>query len=202
MRLEAEPRIEQGASFMFSLKDWMRRAAQLVNGTADKSDASASAIGVVRSGALSISSTLDGPAFSASLVAAISSAAQGAYTTLALPEDFDSNGCYDPTTGRFTPNVPGRYQINAAVYMQGATAGITNSQILLFKNGAQARVFAVDANGLSTQYVCRAGSTVIEMNGATDYLQLAYFGTCASGLLSILGGATTTGFSGFLARRA
>jgi hypothetical protein len=48
MRLEIEPRIEQGPSFMFSLKDWMRRAAQLVNGTADTSDASTKAIAALQ----------------------------------------------------------------------------------------------------------------------------------------------------------
>ena len=49
--------------------------------------------------------------------------------------DLDSDGAYNPATGRFNPQVAGWYQINAAVTVAASATALVYAQVALFKNG-------------------------------------------------------------------
>lgn len=199
IKLESEPRVTPGPGFYASTFAWMRRAALALNPLAD-------AIGEPRGGATSITQTLDGPAFKAYLGATSTGAPLNAMTQLtALSEQFDTASAYDTSNGRFTPKVEGYYLVSARIYLNGVGGNIINAQLHVQKNGAQEAVIAIDADGNFAQpWWQRSGSALIFMNGATDYLNLAYFCTKAAGTCSIIGDAagTLTSWTAHLARRA
>ena len=83
-------------------------------------------------------------------------------------EEFDTNSCFDTTTFRFTPTIAGYYQISGAVYF--STASVNYVAANISKNGSTLKYGAQAANGAFTY-----GSTVsslVYLNGTTDYVQL------------------------------
>jgi len=123
------------------------------------------------------------------------------YTKIQLnTERFDTNSNFDPTTNyRFTPTVAGYYQINYAVYGT-STSTLTAIIAALYKNGAVYEYGTIGTVSGSQQYV---SSTLVSMNGSTDYLEL-YISLTGTGTLSATAssGGTTNYMSGFLARSA
>jgi hypothetical protein len=111
---------------------------------------------------------VNGPAFSA-YANASTSLANGTYTKILFQlEEFDTNSNYDTSTSRFTPTVPGYYQVTFGFYLAGLTAQYAFS--LLYKNGSSFKY----GNTLSA---VAGGSTVnnsflVYMNGSTDYLEV------------------------------
>ncbi len=135
------------------------------------------------------------PAFSAYLGSA-QTISSGATTKVQCnTEEFDTNSCYDNTTNyRFTPNVAGYYQVNCAA-QEGAGASVI-LQINLYKNGSLAKKSSY-VGGVA-YYACTA-STLVYMNGTTDYLEF-YVYASASAVLTT--GSTATYFQASLARSA
>jgi hypothetical protein len=144
----------------------------------------------------------NGPAFSAYQTVSQTGLTSGVVAKITFTaEDFDTANCYDTTTSRFTPNVAGYYQINAAVSLQ--TAASTGSHIIyVYKNGT---TFSRGNRQLSTVSMV-AGLTVsqlIYMNGTTDYLEIHSFSN--AGTFSTEPGSASeriTWFNGYLARSA
>lgn len=87
-------------------------------------------------------------------------------------QDYDTNGIFDPTTGRFTPVSAGYYQVNAR--MRVNTAGI--NALAVARNGTLTYVLGGDSGGT---VLAIGGSALIYCNGTTDYLGLYYFATVA-----------------------
>lgn len=115
------------------------------------------------------------------------------YTKVQLQaEEFDTANCFDSTTNyRFTPNVAGYYQLNGATYVGG------NALIGIYKNGSEYKrgnqVGTVNAMAQLTV------STIIYLNGSTDYVELwAYTGVGAS----LTANSINTYFNGCLIRSA
>jgi hypothetical protein len=142
---------------------------------------------------------LVGPAFSVYRNSA-QSIANSTYTKIQLDtENFDTANCFDSTTNyRFTPTVAGYYQINGIVSMSGNTTGITGSAI--YKNGT------LYCNGsIAPNNVLLGGnsgvSSVIYMNGSTDYVEL-YVWQGSGGSLNTQSGNAYVQFSGSLVRVA
>ena len=109
----------------------------------------------------------NGPAFLATDTATTSSA--GATTQVVFDtEVFDTGNCFDGTT--FTPNVAGYYQVNAAIQMGASVTSASTLQCNLRKNGGN----YLTGIGCSTAgFGCSAQvSSVIYMNGTTDYLDV------------------------------
>jgi hypothetical protein len=78
--------------------------------------------------------------------------------------DFDPMSCWNAAQSRWIPKVAGYYQVNV-------TVGVTGSADVLaavFKNGV---VVLVDNVGNRSGYSCISVSTVVYLNGTTDYLQ-------------------------------
>lgn len=118
-------------------------------------------------------SIINGPAFSAYTNATATVFASGAFTKVALAnEEFDTNSCFDSTTNyRFTPNVPGYYQINGGLSLN-ANAGL--SIVCIFKNGSRYKdgTWQNTTGGLQTHSDV---SSLIYFNGTTDYVELYGF---------------------------
>lgn len=143
-----------------------------------------------------------GPAFSAYQTAGTAQSIPNAtFTKVAFQtKEFDTNNCYDSTTNyRFTPTVAGYYQVNAQVDFVNMVAAGTVFP-MLYKNGAQAK-----AGQRITPPINNLGvvlSTLIYMNGTTDYLEVyVYQASGAAQSLETLG-AYENYFQAFLARSA
>ena len=104
-------------------------------------------------------------------------------------EVFDTDNCYDNTTNyRFTPTTAGKYYVYCNIVGRvGADDNWKTTQMDLYKNGS--RIWRVVGTGLYDQ-VGNLGqayiSTVVDMNGSSDYLEVYGF---------ILGTAGTPEFS-------
>lgn len=138
----------------------------------------------------------NGPAFFAyaSTNQAIS---QGAFTKVNFgTELFDTNSNF--ASSRFTPTVAGYYQLNSAVNY-GGNGTVTYGILCFFKNGGEyVRTTAIQPN----QVLSLNGSTLIYLNGSTDYVEVyAYSGQVNT---TLYGDNTTvfTNFSGTLVRAA
>lgn len=107
-------------------------------------------------------------------------------------EDFDIGGGYDPATSRFQPTVAGYYSVGG-----GYTVATQSTQLILnlFKNEANIRTLAY-----TTQATGVFGSTLIHMNGSSDYLDLraAQYTTAQNTVAAI----SATYFSGYLVAKA
>lgn len=148
----------------------------------------------------SASSQLTGPAFSA-----YSNTTQSltgfVYTKVSLQaEEYDTANCFDTSTYRFTPNVTGYYSVTAAVYLVGGVSAQLSANI--YKNGSnykQGPFTPPATNDMGSNI-----STLVYMNGSTDYIELYAYqtGGSARNLYGVAGSSSTTWFQAFLARAA
>jgi hypothetical protein len=147
----------------------------------------------------------NGPAFSAYANAA-QTVTSNVFTKVALQsKNFDTNSNFDNITNyRFTPTVAGYYQFNAQLCLNGAVA--TQQLVLaIYKNGSTAeRLIDINPSAFlsANSSTVVSSSSLIYMNGSTDYVELYgyyYLGTCT---FSQSSGAITSRFSGSLVRAA
>jgi hypothetical protein len=147
-----------------------------------------------------------GPAFSA-YQSSSQNFNQATWTKIQFQtENFDTNNCFDSTTNyRFTPTVAGYYQVTGSVGQNFSTTGPTNSQVGIYKNGS---LYA--QNGLDTTYSAstvrlywngQGVSSLIYMNGSTDYIELYTYQNGGSGA-STTANSTFTYFSAVMVRSA
>ena len=131
----------------------------------------------IAAGAVTTAKITGGPAFSA-YRNATQSASASTWTKIQLnAENFDTASAYDSTTNyRFTPLVAGYYFVTGTV-----DAVIAGNTVLasLYKNGAEyIRGSRVDAVGVA---INSNFSTVVYMNGSTDFLELYGYTTATGG---------------------
>jgi hypothetical protein len=81
-------------------------------------------------------------------------------------ELYDSGSCFDTSTYKFTPNVAGKYWINATVRM-GTSTDASSCQVEIFKNAASFN--RVNMNNV--HYTSIVNSVIVDMNGSSDYIQ-------------------------------
>lgn len=97
-------------------------------------------------------------------------------------ETFDIGSCYDPTTNyRYTPNKAGIYLVTGLCYVSPAIAS-TIYILSVYKNGS--RYADIDSVYSGTTQFRMCGSTLISMNGSTDYLELYAYNNASSGTSS------------------
>ena len=125
--------------------------------------------------------------------------------------EFDTNGCFNPTSqplylnGIYTPawswapNVPGYYQINAAV---SATSNSTAGSLVYTNIYKQNNIVAQGSSALSSltnsQPWC---GTVLFMNGVSDYVSI-YAWQNSGGALAVGSPQNTVSFNGCFLRPA
>jgi len=110
---------------------------------------------------------------------------------------FDTASCFNTSTYRFTPNVAGYYQIQAACRISGTTA--STDVWAIYKNGSNFAELNVAAS--PAQFDNRVVSSLISMNGTTDYVEFYCYINAASGQ-TFNAGSNVTWFQGFLVRLA
>ena len=116
-------------------------------------------------------------------------------------EEFDTANCFDSTTNyRFTPNVAGYYQMNAAGYFN-SSGSCTRGLLALYKNGVSFKlgnyIPPITVDSLRGVAVL---STLVYANGTTDYFELYGFITATSPQFEE--GQNQTYFNGCLVRSA
>lgn len=82
-------------------------------------------------------------------------------------ERVDNINCF--ASNRYTPNVAGYYQVNAAVQYDGANNANCYATIQLQKNGV---VFAEGSLMPLIQFCSPILSEVVYLNGTTDYIEI------------------------------
>ena len=121
-------------------------------------------------------------------------------------KNFDTNNCFDATTNyRFTPTVAGYYQFNAQLYLAGSST-TTQINLLIYKNGGSYYERIVDLNPSASlaanSEIVVSGSTIMYMNGTTDYVELYGYYYLGTSTFSNNSQASTSRFSGSLVRAA
>ena len=138
-----------------------------------------------------------GPAFSAYL-GSNQTPSNATYTKVQInTESFDTASCFDTSTYRFTPNVAGYYQIQAACRISGT--GVSTDVWAIYKNGSNVAELNVATSPPS--FDNRVVSSLISMNGTTDYVEFYCYVNAASGQ-TFNSGSNTTWFQGYLVRAA
>ncbi len=84
-------------------------------------------------------------------------------------ETFDTNSDYDKDTNfRFTPTVAGKYQVTAAIRWQSLTAGDVLNLFIYKGVGIYASHIITASAADESQHI----TTIVDMNGSTDYLEV------------------------------
>lgn len=114
-------------------------------------------------------------------------------------KDYDTNGCYDTTSNRFTPNVPGYYQINALLYYASASTGYM--RIYLYKNGsAYTQGNMVPFTTQTGQLLCL--NQLVYANGVSDYFEIWGWQSSGGNMNTGSTSRLESNWSAFLARTA
>jgi hypothetical protein len=108
-------------------------------------------------------------------------------------ENADSDGWYDTSTYRFTPQIGGWYFISGVVRTSARNRNLTS----IYKNGT-AWTYGNDVNDAGGGNNSSTISTLVYLNGSTDYVEL-YLYTSSTGQLD---NGNATQWSGFLVRAA
>ncbi len=149
-----------------------------------------------------VTTQVGAPAFSAYLNTNVQNLTLATWTKVQMgTEEFDTASCYDTTNYRFTPTVAGYYQVNALLNFDWSGSQFTSAQIAIYKNGSAYRRGVQESYG---GYGMGSISTLIYMNGTSDYLELYTYIAGGSGP-TIYGGSTPSqidSWSGFLVRSA
>jgi hypothetical protein len=141
-----------------------------------------------------------GPAFSA-FASATTTIAQGTSVKIAFAtEVFDTNNNF--ASSRFTPTVSGYYQINACITFPNFTNTSTAELLsIIFKNGTAYAYGSGFSVATSTHYIMSNVSTVVYLNGTTDYVEIYGFNSIGSSI-SVVAENVFTYFSGAMVRSA
>lgn len=145
--------------------------------------------------------TGNGPVFSAYLASNQSISNSTATKVAFATKTFDTNSFFDTTNNRFLPTVAGYYQVNSVVEIidSGVGSAGIDYYVSIYKNGSEysrgSRITLATGN-YST--ISQGASSVISMNGTTDYLEIFVFYTGTTPVIQ--GSSVLTNFTGALVR--
>ena len=142
------------------------------------------------------------PAFSAYL-SSNQSVSNATYTKVQInTKIFDTNSYYDNSTNyRFTPLIAGYYQVNACVALDSTTTNPNFGRTAIYKNGTNYATSTMSASASAVNTLSPLVSTVIYLNGSTDYLEVYGYNNGATGPLFYTNGSILyTHFSASLVR--
>ena len=113
---------------------------------------------------------------------------------------FDTDNCYDNSTNyRFTPTVAGKYYVYSTLEIGSDTnTGLGTIAGYIYKNGSN---YSSLGKVYNANYIRRSEATlssIIDMNGTTDYLEMFTYIDVTSGTPTIfIDGARTTKFGAY-----
>ena len=142
-----------------------------------------------------------GPAFSAIFPSGSQTFSANTWSKIQFPtKEFDTANCYDNTTNyRFTPNVSGYYQISSSVQFGGTPTTPNSILLAVYKNGAEFKRIFVNSTSYGQGPTI---SSLINLNGSTDYVEIYAYVGAASGTAGVNAGVSLTWFQGALVRSA
>jgi len=138
------------------------------------------------------------PAFHASLSASVD-ISDATDTKLACDTElYDSDSAYDNSTNyRFTPQTAGKYLIYGSMTAtESADTDMRNVSLMVHKNGSRVELFGINFRDSFTRTVEINGSTVVDMNGSSDYVELYVFADTETNSPTIVGGTNQNCFFG------
>ena len=117
------------------------------------------------------STEYQGPAFQA-VLSSNQNISSSTWTKVQLTnETFDTDNCYDNSTNyRFTPTKAGYYQVNGSIYLDYSGTASTSTSSRIYKNGSL--YVGVNTTTSNTNYGSSPLSTIVYLNGSTDYIEL------------------------------
>lgn len=135
------------------------------------------------------------PAFSAKRSSDLS-LTSGSWATVVFPiEELDTNNWYDPSTGKFTPQVAGWYQANIQISINGTS--ITTTGVGVWKNDSLTEVSFYKAGSAVSGGQITSASNLIYLNGSTDFI---IGKVIVTGTTPKVDGTLPSKFSSFLVR--
>jgi len=97
-------------------------------------------------------------------------------------EVFDTDGCYDTTTYRFTPTTAGKYYIYWALTADiSVVPSLKQITTAIAKNGTRQDISFLAQNDDNWINIANNGATVIDMDGSSDYIDLQGYIDVSSG---------------------
>ncbi len=97
-------------------------------------------------------------------------------------EIFDTNNCYDNSSNyRFTPTVAGKYLVYSKVRIDTTPANCEIVVSYIFKNGSSYTYSVIDFDSNDGEGGSTINSSIIDMNGSSDYVELYAYGKTAAG---------------------
>ena len=116
-------------------------------------------------------------------------------------EDFDTANAYDNSTNyRFTPQTAGKYFVSSTIAItNNVSADVAQyGKIYIYKNGSGLVSYIVDNHNSypHNQYSVTV-STLVSMNGSSDYLEIYGQSAANSNSPQIGGGSNQSWFSGY-----
>jgi len=131
---------------------------------------------------------VNGPAF-ASGDSAYTTVSAGTTTAFANfnASFFDTASAFNTTTGRFTPQIPGYYQINAAASY--GNNGVLASVIVatISKNDTTPLASGAVSTSGGVGYPTPTVSTVVYLNGTTDYVRVTTYHNATGSAINVVG---------------
>jgi len=147
----------------------------------------------------------NGPTFSAYLSTS-TNVTSGTTTLIPInTKEWDSAGCFNNTNSSvtlnglsvpayaFCPNVSGYYQINAAMNGTNASSYDNKSTVFIYKNGSSYKYMDVNfvgGSGATYNDITAMISSVVYLNGTSDYIQIQGIVSAGSGTPQFGGTAT------------
>ena len=131
-------------------------------------------------------------------------------------EILDANNCFDTSTHKFTPNVAGLYFVSFTAYLGQitGTGDIHDTEISVCKNTADSDISDVDGNDTviaraktnptntnPDQNSSNSLSTIVQMNGSSDFLIFRAKINSGSGVTRTVIGSSTNPSTFFVAYR-
>lgn len=123
------------------------------------------------------------------------------YTKVALnTKAIDTEGYFDTVLYRYTPLIAGYYEFVGQVMLDSGAIPPASSMIaLIYLNGVSAaQTFTSIVSGIQNDY-CAEISTILQMNGSTDYVELYAYHNIGNAR-NVLSGSPNTYLTGKLVR--
>jgi hypothetical protein len=137
-----------------------------------------------------------GPTFSA-ISSSTQAIATGAFTKVNFNSvNWDTNaGAYSTVNMRWTPSVPGFYQVSAGVRSPTTAAATGFTQIAIFKNGAVYRTGNTVPNSVTNPGESCVSAIIDILAAGTDFIEIYLYQNSGSSM-TVPGGTTSTYFTG------
>ena len=114
------------------------------------------------------------PAFQAFLSSTVTPTSGVATKMTYQTEIYDTDNCYDNSVNyRFTPNVAGKYYVYAKSFLGGSGGNANGLHTYIYKNGA-VNVYTrhIDVATSDINSFTGTTSSIMDMNGTTDYVEI------------------------------